>query len=61
MGYYAGPFRPGDPPGVPLFGAFQTIKHLHDIIHVPIFATKIRFYTFLNQLFINHLNRFYYG
>ena len=27
-GFYAGPLPGGDPPGVPLFGSFQTIKRL---------------------------------
>lgn len=43
MRYYAGPFRPGDPPGVPLFVSFQTIKHLQGITRGPIFDAKIHF------------------
>ena len=43
MGYYAGPFRTGDPPGVPFRGAFQTIKHLQGFFRVPIFAAVKHF------------------
>ena len=43
MGYYAGPFRHRDPPGVPLFSVLQYTKSLQALTRVPIFATNVRF------------------